>query len=115
MSSQDTLNSAIDEEERAKALQREIEKEKARINILQRQLESTTQDMVARLQSNIDESTSIIASLQQKYDMHMKDAERLRQQAADEYRAELATQKGKGKKESMAKKAAMSFIRDQLM
>src|SRR5690606_20288372 len=77
MSSQDTTSMAMSEEEDAKVLQHEIDKEQADI---------------AALQKDINSKSQVISGLQAKEQQHMHDAQRLRQQAMDEQKREQEEQ-----------------------
>ena len=98
MASQDTINYAQDEEEKARIIQHEIEKD---------------QSDVADLQKDINAKNQIIASQQQKMQQHMKDAQRLREQAEQEMRHEqdeLMREQQKGR-DSLAQKTAKGMAR----
>lgn len=103
MSSQDTMNYAGDEEERAKAFQKEIERYQADVRALQ---------------NDIDEKNRLISDLREKEQQHLRDAQRLRMQASEEQRheeQERLRHEQEGSKESLMKKAAKESIRHGLL
>lgn len=102
MASQDTLKYAQSEEEKAKSLQREIEKEQMRIKALQGNPD--TQDDIAAKEQ-------IIASYQEKQRQHMEQAQRLRQKAEQEEQEELREQKQRKDGDSLMKKGVKEAIR----
>ncbi len=77
MSSQDTLNSAQSEEENARILQTEIDKEQADIQALQK---------------DINQKSDVISGLQQKLQAHLSSAQNLREKAVEEQKIEQEEQ-----------------------
>ncbi len=94
MSSQDTMGYAEQEEESAKVFRQDIDKYRSEIQALQ---------------SSIDEKNRLIADLEMKERQHLNDAQRLREQAADEQRQEEQDRirhEQEASKEGLAKRAA---------
>ena len=77
MSSQDTLNSAQSEEENARILQTEIDKEQADIQALQK---------------DINQKSDVITGLQQRMQAHLSSAQNLREKAVGEQKIEQEEQ-----------------------
>lgn len=77
MTSQDTLNNAQSEEEKAKVIQAEIDKEQS--------------DIIA-LQKDINQKNAVISGLQPKLQEHLKNAQNLRQKAVQEQKEEQEEQ-----------------------
>lgn len=113
MSSDDTLHYAQSEEESAKAVQHEIEKERADIAALQKDMNSKTDPAdINALEKDINSRSDIASSLQQKYEQHVKDGQRLRQeymQERQQEQEEQLRQQQEGKK-SIMKEGAKDAI-----
>jgi hypothetical protein len=107
------MNSAQNEENKAKVLQNEIQKEQASVSSLQHDMSNEDEpDKIESLQKDIDSKNQIISSLQQKYEEHMKAADRLRQQASGERQSEQQEQlrHEKENQDSLMKKGAKEAI-----
>lgn len=110
MSSTDTMRYAESEEDSAKAIQQEIDRQLVKISELQKDIKNNIAS-----QGDVDREQQILNGLQQKHHEHTADAQRLRQKAADEQKQEQQEELRKQQSgDGLGKKVAKGIARGGL-